>query len=108
MNARLELYPAEPITRLATMVRNRQHLHRARDLAVDDVEMEYLEVDAANFGWLDDARTLRHFASKRQSSLKIRVVTLAQTFLLVLVVGDLLLMFAGRLWMEPIAHLKRA
>ena len=79
------------------MVSNRKHLHHASDLAVDDAEMEDLEADTANVGRVNNARSQRHCASKGQGRFEFCVVPLPQTFLLILVVSDLLLVLRGRL-----------
>ena len=98
LTTQLELYPAEPVTGMATVVSNRQNLHHTRKLAVDEPEMENLETDAANVWRMNDASPKRHFAGESNRSLELCVVTPTQTRLLVLVVGNLVLMLMSRIW----------
>lgn len=97
-----------PIAGLPPMMSNGQHLHHARDFAVNDVEVKNLEPDATNIGRMDDARTERHFADQRQGHLEFRVVATPKARLFVLVPSNLLRVFVRGFRVKPIAHLRIA
>ena len=90
------------------MMRDGKHLDGAIDLAVDDIEMKYLEHRAPDVRFSDDARTIRRRAHACQHFKKIGVVASPQTSLSLFVVSDLLGVLGGRLGVEPIPHLNSA
>lgn len=97
-----------PVTRLTSMMRNGENLNRTGDVPVDDCERKSPKGHATEIGTPDDLVATRRAARVSNRRHEGQVVPTSEAGAAFFVVGNLLLMFQRRFWMEEIFHLRRA
>ena len=103
-----KLKPSSPISGLAAMVGNGQHLHQAVGISVNKVKVKDLEHGTTDVWGKNDACAIWRCANPFQGVEEFAVVTTAQSRLNVFVVSDLLFVFFGGRGVEPKTHFKSA